>query len=181
MPKKKPEDEIPEQVPEAGAETEPEAEAKPEQAPPEPDQQEALRQELSAEQDRYLRLAAEYDNFRRRSAKEREAIFADVRADTVTKFLQVYDNLARALAQQTADEAYYKGVELTMAQFVDTLEKLGVTEIPAVGEKFDPALHNAVMHEQDETKEDGLIVEEFQKGFKLGDKVIRHSMVKVVN
>jgi len=144
---------------------------------PEPNQQDELR----LEREKYLRLAAEYDNFRKRSAKEREAIFADVRADTVIKFLPVYDNLCRALAQQTSDEAYRKGVELIMAQFTETLTKLGVTAIPAVGEKFDPELHNAVMHAQDESKGEGIITEEFQKGFKLGDKVIRHSMVKVVN
>ncbi|MCL2342774.1 MAG: nucleotide exchange factor GrpE [Firmicutes bacterium] len=140
-----------------------------------------LTPELDAERDKYLRLLAEYDNFRKRSAREREAIFADVRADTVTKFLPVYDNLARALAQQCADEAYYKGIELIMAQLTETLTKLGVTEIPALGEKFDPELHNAVVHTEDENKSEGIIVEEFQKGFKLGDKVIRHSMVKVVN
>ncbi|MCL2462863.1 MAG: nucleotide exchange factor GrpE, partial [Defluviitaleaceae bacterium] len=124
---------------------------------------------------------AEYDNFRKRSAKEREAIFSDVRADTVTRFLQVYDNLLRALDQETEDKAYRKGVELIMTQFNVTLAQLGVSEIPAVGEKFDPELHDAVMHETDETKGEGIIVQELQKGFKLGDRVIRHSIVKVVN
>ena len=135
----------------------------------------------AAEHDRYLRLAAEYDNYRKRSARERESIYSDVRADTVTKFLPVYDNLARALEQSTADEAYRKGVEMIMAQFKDILERLGVTEIESVGKTFDPALHNAVMHDTDETKGEGEIVQELQKGFKLGDKVIRFSMVKVVN
>ena len=135
----------------------------------------------AAEHDRYLRLAAEYDNYRKRSARERESIYSDVRADTVTKFLPVYDNLARALEQSTADEAYRKGVEMIMAQFKDILERLGVTEIEAVGKTFDPALHNAVMHDTDETKGEGEIVQELQKGFKLGDKVIRFAMVKVVN
>ena len=136
---------------------------------------------LAAEHDRYLRLAAEYDNYRKRSNRERESIYSDVRADTVTQFLPVYDNLARALEQSTADEAYRKGVELIMTQFKDILGRMGVTEIEALGRKFDPALHNAVMHDEDETKGEGEIVQELQKGFKLGDKVIRFAMVKVVN
>ena len=136
---------------------------------------------LKAEKDRYLRLAAEYDNYRKRSAKERESIYQDVRADTVTKFLPVYDNLARALGQATCDEAYRKGVEMIMTQLRDILSRMGVTEIEALGQKFDPALHNAVMHEQDETKGEGEIVQELQKGFKMGDKVIRFAMVKVAN
>ena len=131
--------------------------------------------------DKYLRLAAEYDNFRRRSQKEKEAIYDDVKADTVKKFLPVYDNLERALKQGTEDEAYRKGVEMIMNQFNATLEKLGVTPIECLGEKFDPALHNAVMHVDDEEKGENEIVEVFQKGFKLGDKVIRFAMVKVAN
>ena len=138
-------------------------------------------EKLAAEHDRYLRLAAEYDNYRKRSARERESIYSDVRADTVTKFLPVYDNLARALEQSTADEAYRKGVELIMTQFKDILSRMGVTEIESVGQKFDPELHNAVMHDTDETKGENEIVQELQKGFKLGDKVIRFAMVKVVN
>ena len=90
-------------------------------------------------------------------------------------------NLVRSLAAETADDAYRKGVELIMNQFNATLEKLGATEIKAVGEKFDPAVHNAVMHVDDDTKGENEVVEEFQKGFKLGDKVIRFSMVKVAN
>ena len=136
---------------------------------------------VAAEHDRYLRLAAEYDNYRKRSARERESIYSDVRADTVTKFLPVYDNLARALEQSTADEAYRKGVELIMTQFKDILSRLGVTEIEAMGPQFDPGLHNAVMRGEDETKGANEIVQELQKGFKLGDKVIRYAMVKVVN
>ncbi len=136
---------------------------------------------VAAEHDRYLRLAAEYDNYRKRSARERESIYSDVRADTVTKFLPVYDNLVRALEQSTADEAYRKGVELIMTQFKDILSRLGVTEIEAVGKTFDPELHNAVMRDEDETRGANEIVQELQKGFKLGDKVIRYAMVKVVN
>ena len=137
--------------------------------------------EKAAETDRYLRLAAEYDNYRKRSAKEREAIFTDVKTDTVAKFLPVYDNLVRALAQETADEAYKKGVEMIMNQFMDVMTKLGVTEIEAVGKEFDPEIHNAVMHVDDESLGENIVAEEFQKGFKLGEKVIRFSVVKVAN
>ena len=139
------------------------------------------KKELAAEKERHLRTLAEYDNFRKRSAKERENIYADVRADTVVKFLPVYDNLVRALAQATEDEAYRKGVEMIMAQLEEILAKLGVEAIPAVGEVFDPQPHNAVMHVEDESCGEGIIVEEFQKGFRMGDKTIRFSMVKVAN
>ena len=134
-----------------------------------------------AENEKYLRLMAEYDNYRKRSAKERENIYTDVRVDTVTKFLPVYDNLLRALATETSDEAYKKGVEMTFNQLKEVMTKLGVEEIPAVGENFDPTYHNAVMHFEDEQHGDSVIVEEFQKGFKIGEKVIRFSMVKVAN
>ena len=137
--------------------------------------------EASAANERYLRLMAEYDNFRKRSAKERENIYTDVRVDTVSKFLPVYDNLQRALATATADEAYKKGVEMTFNQLCEVFRKLGVEEIEAVGKSFDPTYHNAVMHVEDEEKGESEIVEEFQKGFKIGEKVIRFSMVKVAN
>ena len=131
--------------------------------------------------DKYLRICAEYDNFRKRTQKEKENLYGDIRANVISSFLPVYDNLVRALAAETQDEAYRKGVEMIMNQFNSTLEKLGASEIKAVGEKFDPSLHNAVMHVEDETKGENEIVEEFQKGFKIGDKVIRFSMVKVAN
>jgi len=138
--------------------------------------------ELAAEKDRYLRMLAEYDNFRKRSQKERESVYSDVRADTVTRFLVVYDNLERALKQATADEAYSRGVEMIFTQFKEILEKLGVCEIDAeAGTKFDPEIHNAVMHVEDENFGEGVVAEEFQKGFKLGDRVIRCSVVKVAN
>ena len=137
--------------------------------------------ELAAEKDKYLRLCAEYDNFRKRSQKEKDAIYADVRANTLTSFLPVYDNLVRALNQPTEDEAYKKGVEMIMAQFKATMEKLGVTEMDCLGQKFDPAFHNAVMHVDDEEKGENEIVEVFQQGFMLGDRVIRFAMVKVAN
>ena len=142
---------------------------------------EALEKEQAALNDRYLRICAEYDNFRKRSQKEKEALYGDIRASTVSSFLPVYDNLERALKQGTEDEAYRKGVEMIMTQFNTTLEKLGVSPIECLGEKFDPTLHNAVMHVDDEEKGENEIVEVFQKGFKLGDKVIRFAMVKVAN
>ena len=139
-------------------------------------------EELASEKDKYLRLLAEYDNFRKRSQKERESVYSDVRADTALKFLPVYDNLERALKTETADEAYAKGVEMVLTQFKEILSNLGVCEISAcAGTKFDPEIHNAVMHVEDESFGEGEITEEFQKGFKLGDKVIRCSIVKVAN
>ena len=144
-------------------------------------EKEALEKEKAALNDKYLRICAEYDNFRRRSQKEKDGLYGDIKADTVQKFLPVYDNLERALRQGTEDEAYRKGVEMIMTQFESTLEKLGVTAIECLGEKFDPALHNAVMHVEDEEKGENEIVEVFQKGFMLGDKVIRFAMVKVAN
>ena len=131
--------------------------------------------------DRYLRMAAEYDNFRKRTAKEKEAIWNDAKADAALAFLPVYDNLERALKQETTDEAYKKGVEMTMNQLKTVLEKLGITEIEALGQPFDPALHNAVMHIEDENFGENTVAEVFQAGFRLGDKVVRFAMVKVAN
>ena len=136
---------------------------------------------LAAAEDKYLRLAAEYDNFRKRTIREKESAWSDSKAQTVAAFLPVYDNLERALKQETADEAYKKGVEMTMNGLKDVLTHLGVEVIPAQGETFDPNLHNAVMHVDDESVEENTIVDVFQQGFKLGDKVIRFSMVKVAN
>ncbi|MEG1540756.1 MAG: nucleotide exchange factor GrpE [Oscillospiraceae bacterium] len=138
--------------------------------------------DLAAEKDKCLRVMAEYDNFRKRSQKERENIYTDVRADTISRLLPVYDNLERALKQETADEAYARGVEMIMTQLVEVFSKMGVSEIPAAqGVGFDPLVHNAVMHVEDESQGESVIMEEFQKGFKLGDKVIRVSTVKVAN
>jgi len=140
-----------------------------------------LEQALAQEKERYLRLAAEYDNYRKRSQKEREALYTDIRADVATKFLPVYDNLERAILQETEDEAFFKGVEMTMGQLCEIFESLGISKIPAVGETFNPELHNAVTHIEDEQYGAGEIVEQFLTGFMLGDKIIRHSMVKVAN
>lgn len=160
-----------------------ESDAEPEsEQPTEPTElEQKLMAQLLAEKDRYLRLAAEYENFRRRSAKERENIYADIRSDTVQKFLPVYDNLSRALEQETADAAYRKGVEMIMTQLEGVLDKFGVKKIDALGEKFDPEKHDAVMHVEDESAGEGVIVREFEKGFMMGDKVIRFSMVAVAN
>ncbi len=136
---------------------------------------------LAAEKDKYLRLAAEYDNYRRRSQKEKENTYSDGKADTVLQLLPVYDNLARALKAECSDPNFYKGVEMTMTQLLGIFEKLGVTPIEAEGQPFDPAEHNAVVHVEDEALGENLVVEEFQKGFKLNDKVIRFAMVKVAN
>ena len=138
-------------------------------------------EKYNAEHDSYLRLAADYDNFRKRTMKEKEASYGNGKADAVEKLLPVYDNLERALNQPTEDAAYKKGVEMTFNQLCEVFRKLGVEEIEAVGQTFDPVYHNAVMHIEDEEKGESEIVEEFQKGFKIGEKVIRFSMVKVAN
>ena len=137
--------------------------------------------ELTASREKYMRLAAEYDNFRKRSARERDALFTDVRADTVKKFLPVYDNLLRAVAMTPEGDPARKGMEMTLTQFETVLTSLGVTAIEALGKEFDPEIHNAVMHVEDDEVGENIIVEEFEKGFKLGDKVIRFSIVKVAN
>lgn len=142
---------------------------------------ESLKDQVAQQEDKYLRLAAEYDNYRRRTAKEKESIWTDAKADAAVAFLPVYDNLERALKQETADEAYKKGVEMTMTQLKTVLEKLGITEIPALGQTFDPNLHNAVMHVEDENFGENTVCDVFQAGFQLGDKVIRFAMVKVAN
>lgn len=168
---------------EAGTEAAPEAEtaAEPEKAEAKPADEKPRDDALAAMNDKYLRLCAEYDNFRKRSQKEKDALYDDIKANTLKSFLPVYDNLVRALNQPTEDEAYKKGVEMIMAQFRATMEKLGVTEMDCLGQKFDPAFHNAVMHVEDEEKGENEIVEVFQQGFMLGDKVIRFAMVKVAN
>ena len=136
---------------------------------------------LAEQEDQFLRLAAEYDNFRKRTAKEKEAIWTEVKANTAAAFLPVYDNLERAIKQETTDEAYKKGVEMTMTQLREVFASLGIEEIPALGQTFDPGVHNAVLHIDDESFGENEIVEVFQAGFRCGEKVIRFSMVKVAN
>ena len=142
---------------------------------------ESAKAALAAQEDKYLRLAAEYDNYRKRTAKEKEALWTDIKADTAAAFLPVYDNLERAVNQPTADEAYKKGVEMTMNQLKEVFTKLGITEIPALGEQFDPNLHNAVMHIDSEELGENVISQVFQAGFRCGEKVIRFAMVQVAN
>ena len=142
-----------------------------------PDNNEAL----AAAEDKFLRLAAEYDNYRKRTAKEKESLWTEAKAQTVAAFLPVYDNLERALKQETSDEAYKKGVELTMAELIKIFTSLGVEVFGEAGEAFDPNLHNAVMHIDDETLGENTIAQVFQKGAKIGDKVVRFAMVQVAN
>ena len=153
---------------------EPQQEAQAEAAP-------QVDEKLAQAEEKYLRLAAEYDNYRKRTAKEKESAWTNAKAQTVAAFLPVYDNLERALKQQTTDEAYAKGVEMTMKGLQNALSGLGVELIPALGETFDPNRHNAVMHVEDDAAEENTVVEVFQQGFTCGDKVIRFAMVKVAN
>ena len=138
-------------------------------------------EKYNAEHDAHLRLAAEYDNFRKRTIKEKEASYGNGKADAVAKMLPIYDNLERALNQPTEDAAYKKGVEMTMAELVKIFTSLGVEIFGEKGDAFDPNLHNAVMHIDDETLEENSIAMVFQKGFKIGDKVVRFAMVQVAN
>ena len=155
--------------------------AKPDQADAETDPVSKLRENLASERDRYLRLAAEYDNFRKRNAKERENTYSDARADAITRLLPVYDNLERALKTECADEAFYKGVEMILTQLTQILEGMDVRPIQAVGNPFDPNLHNALMTVDNPDLGANMVSEEFQKGFTLGQRVIRHSAVIVTN
>ena len=140
----------------------------------------AAKKETEELNERYLRMLAEYDNFRKRSAKERDGIYTDAYIDALTSILPVLDNLERAEACGES-EALAKGLELTLKSFGETMEKMGVNEIPALGEKFDPNVHNAVMHVDDDSFGENEVVEVFMKGDQKGDKVLRYSMVKVAN
>ena len=138
-------------------------------------------EKYNAERDAHLRLAAEYDNFRKRTVKEKEASYGNGKADAVAKMLPVYDNLERALNQETSDAAFKKGVEMTMNELVKIFTSLGVEIFGNVGDEFDPNLHNAVMHIDSEELGENVIAQVFQKGFKIGDKVVRFAMVQVAN
>ena len=151
------------------------------EAPPEPVAP-TVEELLTLERDKYLRLAAEYDNFRKRTSSERSAAYADAKADAVKAFLDVYDALSLALKTDSADAAFKQGVELIMRKFADTLDRLGVSYIVAEpGTAFDPEQHNAILHVEDDTLDTGVIAEELIRGFRLGDRVIRHSMVRAAN
>ena len=138
-------------------------------------------EKYNAERDAHLRVAAEFDNFRKRTVKEKEASYGNGKADAVAKILPVYDNLERALQQETADAAFKKGVEMTMNELVKILTGLGVEIFGQVGDPFDPNLHNAVMHIESDELEENVIAQVFQKGFKIGNKVVRFAMVQVAN
>lgn len=138
-------------------------------------------QELDELNDRYKRVLAEFENYKKRSSKEREILYNSILSDIVEVFLPIVDNLENALKIETQDEEYKKGIELILKQFKDILKTKGVEEIPAVGETFDPALHEAVSSIQDPEKNAQEIVQEYRKGYKIGSKVIRHSMVVVAN
>lgn len=138
-------------------------------------------EKYNAEHDAYLRLAAEFDNFRKRTVKEKEQSYGNGKSDAVAKLLPIYDNLERALNQPTEDAAYKKGVELTMAELLKIFGTLGVEVFGEAGDAFDPNLHNAVMHIDDENLGENVLSQVFQKGFKLGDKIVRFAMVQVAN
>ncbi len=138
-------------------------------------------EKYNAERDAHLRVAAEFDNFRKRTIKEKEASYGNGKADAVAKILPIYDNLERALNQETADAAYKKGVELTMNELLKIFGNLGVEVFGNPGDEFDPNLHNAVMHIDDENLGENVIAQVFQKGFKIGEKVVRFAMVQVAN
>lgn len=175
---KKPEEVTPEETAEA-AEAEVERPAQEPAAAPDP--LEEAKKALAEREKEYLYLRAEYDNFRRRSAKEKTEAYSTAKADAALKFLPVYDNLERALQQGTEDSAFLKGIEMTMNQLKQVLESLDIHSIDAVGQPFDPKFHNAVMHIEDENLGENVVAQCFQTGFTMGDKVIRFAMVQVAN
>ena len=146
------------------------------------EQMEAAARQLETTKDQFTRLAAEYDNYRKRTAKEKESLYQDAKADTIKEFLAVYDNLERAAeAPGGEDDPHKKGLEMIFAQYKELLKKLGVTEIEAKGRPFDPERHEAVMHIEDENFGENEVAQVFQAGFVLGDRVVRHAVVQVAN
>ena len=164
------------QNPEAVPEEEKPVEETPAEQPVNP-----FEEKYNEEHDSYLRLAADYDNYRKRTLKEKEQSYGNGKADAIEKLLPVYDNLERALNQPTEDAAYKKGVEMTMTQLVGILNGMGVEIYGQTGDVFDPNLHNAVMHTEDADAAENTITQVFQKGFKMGDEIIRFAMVQVAN
>ena len=142
---------------------------------------EAQKVQIDETEDRLKRVAAEFDNYKKRSSKEKDGLYNSLVGDIVSNFLPIIDNLEKAVEAETKDEEYRKGIELVLRQFKDVLSARGVTEIETVGKTFDPELHEAVSSVQDDTKGEKEIVQEYRKGYKLGDRVIRHSMVIVAN
>ena len=173
--------EVKEEIPTEETQTETTAEETCTISKEEKEQMEQLAQLVTESNDKYLRLAAEYDNYRKRTTKEKEGIYADAKVDTIKPFLDVYDNLVRGISQCEEGDSHKQGLELLAKQFLAVLEKLGVSEIEAEGQPFDPEKHNAVMHVEDKAFGENTVAEVFQKGFAMGDKVIRFAMVKVAN
>ena len=148
----------------------------------EPTAEEKLSEELAAEHDRLLRVMAEYDNFRKRSQKEKEMAYGDTKASTIAEFLPVYDNFMRAMSAEATDlESFKKGIEMIFNQYGETFKKLGVEAFGEKGDEFDPNIHNAVMHGEDDSLPENSISDVFSTGYKMGDRVIRPAVVKVVN
>ena len=176
-----PEKELPAEEPKENAENPQEAKAEEAKKEEKPSELDTVKEQLAKEHDGYLRLAAEYDNYRKRTTKEKENVYADAKADTVKEFLGVLDNLERGLAQFAEGDPHRQGMELICRQFLAVLEKLGVTRIEAQGQPFDPQKHDAVMHVEDENVGENTVVEVLQQGYQLGDKVLRFAMVKVAN
>ncbi|MBR5246158.1 MAG: nucleotide exchange factor GrpE [Clostridia bacterium] len=150
--------------------------------PTEPTAEEKLTAELNETKDRLLRVMAEYDNFRKRSQKEKEMAYGDTKASTIAEFLPVYDNFLRAMSAEATDlDSFKKGMEMIFNQYGETFKKLGVESFGEKGETFDPNIHNAVMHGEDDTLPENSISDVFSTGYKMGDRVIRPAIVKVVN
>lgn len=146
------------------------------------EQMETAAKQLESVKDQYVRLTAEYDNYRKRTTKEKDALYQDAKADTIKEFLAVYDNLERAVSTEGGEDSpHKKGLEMIFHQYQEILKKLGVTEIVALGQPFDPEKHNAVMHIDDENLGENVVAQVFQAGFMLGDKIIRHAIVQVAN
>ena len=158
-----------------------EANEEPKQEKAEKSEEEKLKEQLAQSQDKYLRLMAEYDNFRKRSAKERLEVTATATANAVKEILAVIDNFERALETETQDESYKAGIEMIFNQFLESLKKLNVEPIDPTGEVFDPNIANAVNQIEDPELRENVVAQTFQKGYKIGDKVIRYAMVVVAN
>lgn len=187
--KKEPEEEVKEAFEGNEEETKDETEKVPEEKEPEDkkaqedklSEEDKLRAELDEQKDKYLRVVAEYDNFRKRTAKERLDLISTSKADAITQLLPVVDNFERALSASTQDETYKTGIEMIMKQLKEVLKSLGIEEINPLGEKFDPNVANAVNQIEDENLGDNEVAQVFQKGYRIGDKVLRYAMVVVAN
>ena len=182
--KKKAQDNVPENTTETASEQEvvqETQEVQKEQKEQEPTAEEKLQKQIDELNDKLLRTLAEYDNYRKRSIKEKDAIYPQAKADTVEKFLPIIDNFERAMQTECSDEAFKKGIEMIFQSFIKTMTDLSVEEIGKEGETFNPDLHNAVMHVEDENYGENVVAQVLQKGYKIGDRVVRYAMVKVAN